>query len=92
MTNYNDGKWHGWNGGQRSVHPRTVIELVTVDGLMIKDRTAVITKWSGTFLFRVTKEHKEPREVFLSKDPDFGVWGEVLPEHKYAVKFREVTE
>lgn len=25
MTNYNDGKWIGWNGGERPVHPDTVV-------------------------------------------------------------------
>ncbi len=26
MTNYNDGKWHGWNGGDCPVHPESVVE------------------------------------------------------------------
>jgi hypothetical protein len=24
---YNDGKWHGWNGGECPVHPETVVEV-----------------------------------------------------------------
>lgn len=26
MTNYNDGKWHGWNGGECPVHADSLIE------------------------------------------------------------------
>ena len=29
MTNYNDGRWHGWNGGECPVHPETVVVVVT---------------------------------------------------------------
>lgn len=25
MTDYNDGKWHGWNGGDCPVHPDTEV-------------------------------------------------------------------
>ena len=29
MTNtYNDGKWHGWNGGECPVHPKTVVDYL----------------------------------------------------------------
>ena len=28
MTSYNDGKWHGWNGGECPVHPETEVEFV----------------------------------------------------------------
>lgn len=31
MTDYNDGKWHGWNGGECPVHPETVVEVVLRD-------------------------------------------------------------
>ena len=27
--NYNDGRWHGWNGGECPVHPETVVVVVT---------------------------------------------------------------
>ncbi len=28
MTNYNDGKWHGWNGGECPVHPMTIVAAI----------------------------------------------------------------
>jgi len=27
MTDYNDGKWHGWNGGEGPVHLDTIVEI-----------------------------------------------------------------
>ena len=26
MTGYNDGKWHGWNGGECPVHPKSRVQ------------------------------------------------------------------
>ena len=31
MTNYNDGKWHGWNGGECPVHPKSMVDAVWHD-------------------------------------------------------------
>lgn len=31
MTDYNDGKWHGWNGGECPVDPYAKIEAVFLD-------------------------------------------------------------
>ena len=31
-SNYNDGKFHGWNGGQCPVHPESVVEVMFWDG------------------------------------------------------------
>lgn len=31
MTNYNDGKWHGWNGGECPIHPESLVEAVFLD-------------------------------------------------------------
>jgi hypothetical protein len=28
MTDYNDGKWHGWNGGECPVDPQTHVDIV----------------------------------------------------------------
>lgn len=66
MTDYNDGNWHGWNGGERPVHPLTLIELRTTQGVHVEDIKAGMTAWdSPPFLFRVTKQHKEPREFWI---------------------------
>jgi hypothetical protein len=31
MTNYNDGKWHGWNGGECPVDPLAVVDVVSIN-------------------------------------------------------------
>lgn len=31
MTNYNDGQWYGWNGGECPVHPETMVQAVLYD-------------------------------------------------------------
>ena len=68
MTNYNDGKWHGWNGGECPVHPRS-----RVDGMeprcVFWDCHAEDCDWpSFRGAFRVTKEHKKPREYWICLD------------------------
>lgn len=68
MTNYNDGNFHGWNGGECPVHPKSVISAVGfVAGMAtISVRSADAFDWE-TFrgAFRVNKEHKEPREWWI---------------------------
>ena len=70
--NYNDGKWHGWNGGKCPVHPESVVEFIW-PSFLDKEHTFRETRkasgfsWSvggdaRAFLFRVVKEHREPRE------------------------------
>lgn len=82
MTNYNDGKWHGWNGGKCPVHPETVVEVAQHgDDLDLGKSVEFI--WShiegdpyNIIAFRVTKEHKEPREFWVCGFEAF----ESLPE------------
>ncbi len=31
MIDYNDGNWHGWNGGECPVHPKSAVEAVLLD-------------------------------------------------------------
>jgi hypothetical protein len=31
MTDYNDGKWHGWNGGKCPVDPYTHVDIVWIN-------------------------------------------------------------
>jgi len=69
MTDYNDGKWHGWNGGECPVHPGTFVEIRMKNGTKDED-FADMYDWNecdiGTILaFRVVKEHKEPREFWI---------------------------
>jgi len=70
MTNYNDGKWHPWDGGECPVHPLTYVEVLMADGNQDED-IADMWKWDedygGTIVaFRVLEEHREPREYWVS--------------------------
>lgn len=74
MVNYNDGKWHGWNGGECPVHPESVVECVVLcsdgpsEGLgatKAKGYTWKNNHDSPIIAFRVIKEQKEPREFWV---------------------------
>lgn len=74
MTNYNDGKWHGWNGGECPVHPETEIEGIYTESTLYKGvikGLADAFSWGrgeydlGLVAFRVVKEHREPREFWI---------------------------
>lgn len=72
MTNYNDGSWHGWNGGECPVHPRSVVEIVYQDDGAYRNNEAIVSHcdWgkgcsSPIVAFRVIYEHKVPREFWL---------------------------
>ena len=71
MTNYNDGKWHGWNGGERPVHPESMVEWLHVSEVLerdFRDAPAILAgyfdDWSEIIAFRVVKEYREPRECW----------------------------
>ncbi len=70
-TDYNDGKWHGWNGGECPVHPKTVVDAMRADGEMLSSTIAEYISWChylgdrNIVAFRVIKEHKEPREWWV---------------------------
>ena len=65
-TNYNDGLWHGWNGGDCPVHPATICEGIEQDLTHWKTYAANNVGWrSFRGAFRVINEHKEPREFWL---------------------------
>lgn len=74
MTNYNDGKWHGWNGGECPVHPGSEIEAVYTRSECFKGIVSDVAKafsWEdgeyslGLVAFRVVKEHREPKEYTI---------------------------
>lgn len=82
MTNYNDGKWHGWNGGECPVHPMTVVKLVVWagsegGGTGVSGGEAGDFCWSNEdtpiIAFRVVKEHREPREWWVNVYPNGAV-------------------
>jgi len=76
MTDYNDGKWHGWNGEMEHppIDPKSVVEIRYSDPLY----DGIISAEAGGFLwgtlpgasiiaFRVTKPAPpKPREWFVS--------------------------
>ena len=83
MTNYNDGNWHGWNGGECPVHPETVVEFRLRDRVQeygIMQNRATSCDWthdddSGDIIaFRVVKEHREPREFWLVPNSGDIMW------------------
>lgn len=96
MTNYNDGKWHGWNGGECPVHPKTVVEVVYLfAGEPFKETyEASVWDWTATvdpvINFRVIKEHKVPREFWAINF--LGYWREGSQNNEGAVLFREVLK
>ena len=71
VTDYNDGNWHGWNGGECPVHPKSEIDAkwITRDGCFAADdgRIALINNWKTPCLFRVTKPYVEPREFWVNE-------------------------
>ena len=79
MANYNDGKWHGWNGGECPVHPKSTVEvrwLGTDEGATTTEAGHfAIQCWTHEMIldacnhivaFRVIKEHREPREFWIA--------------------------
>jgi hypothetical protein len=80
MTDYNDGKWHGWNGGECPVHPESVVEAVwyheTSTGIAGKFDCYVGSRFS-IIAFRVTKPYREPREFYVREITCFDLDGNV---------------
>jgi len=80
MTDYNDGKWHGWNGGECPVHPESIVSILLDEGRR-SDRLAMLVRWSwensssDVRAFLVVKAHREPREWWLRLDAVGGVCG-----------------
>jgi len=73
MTDYNDGKIHGWNGGECPVHPLTEVNL------FFKGVTTPYNKFVANHVnwlhhdesddivaFQVVKEYKEPLVVWVN--------------------------
>lgn len=98
MTDYNDGKWHGWSGGECPVHPKTVVEIVYFeDGITHNEAICKYCDFSKNaelpiIAFRVIKEHKEPREFYARFLDRCDVWQHCSDEHPDAARFREVLE
>ncbi len=77
MTDYNDGRWHGWNGGKCPVHPESVVEFVTPGNQPSYIWKASECEWehraNPVIAFRVIKPYVEPpkpREFWVNIDSD----------------------
>lgn len=73
MTDYNDGKWHGWNGGECPVHSKSIVEVVTHLHGKIGECAASTKGWwanhsNPIIAFRVIKPHREPREFYIAHE------------------------
>ena len=78
MTDYNDGKWHGWNGGECPVHPKSRVQWMRYTGMGMGrsyqgETPGQVVDWNDTpnsekriDAFRVTKPYREPREWWLT--------------------------
>ncbi len=73
MTNYNDGKIHGWNGGECPVHPLTVVNVFFRGVITTKSFVASqVVGWlhhdqnDDIVAFQVVKEYKEPLVVWVN--------------------------
>ena len=72
MTDYNDGKVHGWNGGDCPVHSQTLIKVFYRGILSNLDYKAKNVYWGhcggcgDIVAFQVVKEHKEPMVVWMN--------------------------
>ncbi len=74
MTDYNDGNWHGWNGGECPVHPESMVVVTFNDGEEYKGFHADKWIWDSDrdkiVAFRVTKPYVEPpkpREFWINE-------------------------
>ena len=76
QPNYNDGRIHGWNGGEIPVHPKTTVELWMRNGGTTIGITAGNLRWGHNgkvgdiIAFRVLKEYRDPREFWINIYPD----------------------
>lgn len=76
MTDYNDGMWHGWNGGECPVHPKSEVEAVWHDpnyetaGMTgprrakEDDHMGPTLAWGHVVKFRVITPYREPRVMW----------------------------
>lgn len=102
MTNYNDGKWHRFNGSECPVHPRSTVTTSFIlphqPPREIHEIQAIHSFWGNVIAFRVTKEYKEPREYWICQPLDGGR-SLILDKEPPAIQFylkvvhvREVVE
>lgn len=66
MTDYNDGKWHGWNGGECPVDPQAEVRIWDANSQMDITLPAERVHWTFSGTFRVvTSAPPKPREWWM---------------------------
>jgi len=72
MTDYRDGKIHGWNGGECPVHPKDAVTVWSREGRGSSKDIAARYRWDHHGLgldiiaFCVTKKHEEPLTLWVN--------------------------
>lgn len=77
MTDYNDGNWYGWAGGDCPVDPKSLVEALWVDPQGEFNKLVLPAEnlaWKGFHksnlndpisAFRVIKAYRSPREIWV---------------------------
>lgn len=98
MTNYNDGKIHGWNGGECPVHPEAVVKFWTNSG-GIDPVKAKCLRWKHTdeglgdiIAFQVVKAYVEPKVIWVNEyRTTKSGWDSEADAKKYAIDATRVA-
>jgi hypothetical protein len=96
ITNYNDGDWHPWTGGDCPVHQGSRVELMMNSGDTGENLVAGDWNWGRVIktkivAFKVTKEYKpEPREFWITNFLRYEVWNKKPDDTFGAIHVREV--
>ena len=74
MTDYNDGKWHGWNGGECPVHPKSEVQVTIHEGhlyVRLEIDQAGSLEWdaddSPIIAFKVVEKFVEPKVIWVNE-------------------------
>lgn len=69
MSDYNDGKWHGWNGGNCPVHPKSKVQVATNIGVFTD--LAGKFEWDNSVspivAFKVVEKFEEPKVIWVNE-------------------------
>lgn len=79
MSDYNNGKIHGWNGGECPVHPKTKVQYWMRDG-GVHQSLAEYLRWRVAHLppsgmkdiiaFQVVEAYVEPKVIWVNEYAD----------------------
>lgn len=83
MTDYKEGKWYGWTGGNSPVHPDSIITVKwSCNGVETSEYPAKNFsdyQWQDAICaFRIVKLHREPREWWITGCDSRG-YGDLWP-------------